>query len=87
MIDIKEAGVIHEIRVAPFPTSAFHSSARMNGNRQKRTDAKTRMPASEREGKKRRTECSFCGKQHNGYCYSVSNTPERVSIMKNKKLL
>ncbi|XP_052256342.1 uncharacterized protein LOC127861697 [Dreissena polymorpha] len=44
-----EAGNSHEIRDTPFPTAAFHSSARMNGNRQKRTDANARMTVSERE--------------------------------------
>ncbi|KAH3695559.1 hypothetical protein DPMN_083020 [Dreissena polymorpha] len=67
-----EAGNSHEIRDTPFPTAAFHSSARMNGNRQKRTDANARMTVSERESKKRRTECVFCGKQHNGDCYFVT---------------
>ncbi|KAH3735313.1 hypothetical protein DPMN_041778 [Dreissena polymorpha] len=47
-----EARNSHEIRDTPFPTAAFHSSARMNGNRQKRTDANTRMTLSEHESKK-----------------------------------
>jgi len=84
-IEIMEAGETHETHNTPFPTAAFHSSARMNRRQQMRYNTSARM-TGDLEIMKVSTECVYCEQQHSGECLTVCDIARRLAVIKEETL-